>query len=517
MSTSRAGRPALRRRLTAALVAVCAGVSLSACDFEVTSLPLPGGPDVGDEPMQVTVEFRDVLDLVPQSAVKIDEVSIGKVTSVELDTETQTAVVTVEVPADTKLPANAVAEIRQTSLLGEKFVELDAPEEGAETALLEDGDTIPLDRTGRNPEVEEVLGALSLVLNGGGVAQLQTISQEVNAALEGREDAAKSVLNQIDELTGQLDDNKGDIVNAIEALDRLARSAREQQGTINAALEELPSALNSIDRQREDLVRMLEALNDLSDVGVRVIRLSKDSTIEALTQLQPVLTKLADSGDAFVDSFNVALTFPFIDEVVGRDPQVARNINFGDYTNLSVTLDLDLGDLNLPGLPCTVLEEIPDDLPLEDILDLQNLCEGASDAITQCVNDPTPANCARLPEGVLDAVCESLPVNLPVLCGGPGGRGNGGGGLLPNLGDGLGNLGTNLGNNLGNLLGGGRRGSSSGGSGADGGLGGLLNRPAPGASAPRATSGPTMGQLMQAYDPGLVSMLVPPLADGGRS
>ena len=508
----------LRRRVAAVLAALCAGAALSACDFEVTSLPLPGGPDVGDDAMTVEVKFRDVLDLVPQSAVKIDEVSIGKVTAVELDVESQTAVVTLELPADTELPANAVAEIRQTSLLGEKFVELDAPEEGAETALLEDGDVIPLERTGRNPEVEEVLGALSLVLNGGGVAQLQTISQEVNAALEGREDAARSVLTQIDELTGQLDENKGDIVDAIEALDRLARSAREQQGTINAALEELPSALDSIDRQREDLVRMLQALNQLSDVGVRVIRASKDSTIESLRQLQPVLTKLADSGDAFVDSFNVALTFPFIDEVVGRDPQVARNIHFGDYTNLSATLDLDLRNLQLPGLPCTLLEEIPDNLPLEDILDLQNLCEGASNAITRCVNDPTPANCAALPAGVLEAVCDSLPVNLPVLCGGPGGRGNGGGGLLPDLGDNLGNLGSNLGNNLGNLLGGGGRGSSSGGgSGGLGGLGGLLNRPAPGAAAPRAESAPTVGRLMDDYDDGLVAMLVQPLVSGGSS
>ena len=39
-----------------------------------------------------------------------------------------------------------------------------------------------------------MLGALSLLLNGGGVAQLKTITTELNNALEGREDSAKSVL-----------------------------------------------------------------------------------------------------------------------------------------------------------------------------------------------------------------------------------------------------------------------------------------------------------------------------------
>ena len=54
-----------------------------------------------------------------------------------------------------------------------------------------------MDRTGQNPEVEEVLGALSLLLNGGGVGQLQTITRELNKTLHGREGDARSVLHQI--------------------------------------------------------------------------------------------------------------------------------------------------------------------------------------------------------------------------------------------------------------------------------------------------------------------------------
>ena len=60
-----------------------------------------------------------------------------------------------------------------------------------------------------------------------------------------------------------------------------------------------------------------------------------------------MLTELANSGDDFVKAFHVFLTYPFVDEVVGRDPQVARNLHMGDYTNLSITLDIDLTE----GLP----------------------------------------------------------------------------------------------------------------------------------------------------------------------
>jgi phospholipid/cholesterol/gamma-HCH transport system substrate-binding protein len=109
---------------------------------------------------------------------------------------------------------------------------------------------------------------------------------------------------------------------------------------------------------------MLRALAHLSDVGVRVIQASKAATIDSLERLDPVLTQIAASGDDFVNAFQVFLTYPFVDDVVGRDPQVARNLHMGDYTNLSVTLDLDLDTgVTLPtGLP-TGVPTLPTSLP----------------------------------------------------------------------------------------------------------------------------------------------------------
>jgi phospholipid/cholesterol/gamma-HCH transport system substrate-binding protein len=354
--------------LRALVLGMLGSLLLAGCDASVYSLPLPGGPDVGEDPMTVKVEFADVLDLVPQSTVKVNDVSVGKVTDIDL--EGYQALVTLAVRRDVELPDNAVAELRQTSLLGEKFVELSAPEQGASSNPLGDGDTIPIERAGRNPEVEEVLGALSLLLNGGGVAQLKTITQELNKALEGREESARSVLRNLRTFTGQLDENKADIVAAIESLNRLALAAEKQLPTIDKALDELPSALDSIDRQRDDLVEMLAALNDLSDVAVDVIARSKGATITSLERLDPVLTQLAASGDDFTNAFHVFLTYPFVDEVVGRDPQVARNLHMGDYTNLSITLDVDVqgGLTSTPTLPTNLPTVIDPTVVVNDVL-----------------------------------------------------------------------------------------------------------------------------------------------------
>jgi hypothetical protein len=150
---------------------------------------------------------------------------------------------------------------------------------------------------------------------------------------------------------GELDRNKTAIVGAIDNVNRLAAQLRAQDGTIKKTLDDLPAALKSLNGQRADLVRMLHALQRLSGVGVRVIKASKTSTIDSLRDLAPVLTAFADAGQDMPKALQVFLTYPFVDAAVGNDPQVARNLHMGDYTNLSVRLDLDLSSLNLPAPP----------------------------------------------------------------------------------------------------------------------------------------------------------------------
>ena len=161
------------------LLAACAAVLvLAGCTStgvnSIYDVPLPGGADLGDHPYRVTVEFADVLDLVPQAAVKVNDVVVGRVETITLGgADKWTPQVVVAVNGDVKLPADATASLRQSSLLGEKFVELAAPEGSANTRRLRDGAVITADRTNRHTEVEEVFGALSLLLNGGGIGQLQ--------------------------------------------------------------------------------------------------------------------------------------------------------------------------------------------------------------------------------------------------------------------------------------------------------------------------------------------------------
>nr|WP_189939849.1 MCE family protein [Streptomyces aurantiogriseus] len=326
----------LPRRGGAVVWAAVGSLMLTGCEFNGWyDVPLPGGAAADGRAYHVTVEFRDVLDLVPQSAVKVDNVTVGAVEKVALDG--WHARVRLRVADSVKLPGNAVAELRQTSMLGEKYVALSAPAGTAPAGRLRDGDLIPLSRSGRNPEIEEVLSALSALLNGGGVAQLKTITVELNKALEGRENRVKSLLKELNTFLGGLDGQRKDIVRALKGIDRLAKRLGKEKKTIATAVETMPPALKVLADQRRDLTKMLTALSELGKTGTRVVNASRDDTVANLRQLRPILQQLDKAGDDLPNSLELLTTYPF--------PRNAVDAVKGDYVNLHVTADLDLSGI----------------------------------------------------------------------------------------------------------------------------------------------------------------------------
>jgi len=408
------------KRRRAVVVLAAAAVVLSGCDFTPYSLPLPGGADLGNHPYTVKAEFRDAMDLVPQGGVRSSDVSVGRIKSVELNKNAWTATVTMEINGDTVLPDNTEATIRQTSLLGEKFVSLDAPPGGG-SGRLSNGDVIGLDHSGRNPELEEVLSAAALLFNGGGLDKVNTITRELNNLMDGRESNIRDLIDNATIFTQTLDQNKDAIIGALQKIDHLAVRTNAQEDEIDVALRDIPPALKVLDKQRNDLVKMLKALDNLGDVATDVIRKSKDNTLLDLRNLQPVLRGLADAGDGLVGSLRSLITFPFADTLMGNSvarteascasdtKSIVRNgACFGDYINLDINLQLNtqqglglvaallsMGGVALPtssALSSTTAKKATDSSTAtsEDTADESDAADAVSD-VTGKVTDLLPA------------------------------------------------------------------------------------------------------------------------------
>ncbi|HVW45225.1 MAG TPA: MCE family protein [Amycolatopsis sp.] len=326
--------------------ALVATLALTGCRFTGPgSWSLPFTPGGGDGSFPVTVEMAQVDNLVPNSEVKVGDVTVGNVESIDFDN--WHAKLTLRLGGGTSLPGNATARVGQKSLLGAEYLELSPPAGDAPQGRLTAGAVIPLERTGDYPSTEEFLGALSVVLNGGGLAQIKTITTEVNDVLRGRAADARGLLSNLDTLVSQLNQQTGNITHALDSLNQFSGALARQNDSLAKALDELPAGVRVLNDERVNLTQTLTALSDLSDVGTRVLNGTRDDLLANLQQLQPVLGKLSDSGNDLVDSLSLVGNFPWPGRTVA-------NAVRGDYANIDVTLDLTLPTLQknfLTGMP----------------------------------------------------------------------------------------------------------------------------------------------------------------------
>ena len=319
------------KRTRLAVATAFVGLLTSGCGMlsgGVYDTPLPGGADVGDDPITLTADFEDVLDLVPQSSVKVDNVAVGRVSEIRLNEGGMSARVELVVNSEVNLPAGTTARLQQTSLLGEKYVALVRPESPASGDELTTGDRIGLAETSQAAEVEEVLGALSLVLNGGGIGQFQEISRELQQVSDGRPEDIKAFLRQMKTFVSGLDDRKEAISDALDGLARLSKTLDDDKAKIVSALDGLSPGMKVFVDQRKQLVRMLESLDRLSDVTVDTLDAAQDDIVRDFKALDPILTQLAKAGSDLPDSLQILLTYPFPDSVLGAIK--------GDYLNVFI-------------------------------------------------------------------------------------------------------------------------------------------------------------------------------------
>jgi phospholipid/cholesterol/gamma-HCH transport system substrate-binding protein len=382
--------PLLRGRPVGLFLLLALAFMASSCRFDgAYDLPLPGGKAVDPgHAITLTAEFTDALNVVPRTAVMVDDVPVGQVS--QIDRVGWHAKITMQVRKDLDLPANTVAEIRQTSLLGEKYVALLPPTGTAPTGRLSDGDDIPLSATSRNPEVEEVLGALSFVLSGGGIGQLRTISTELNKMMDGRTGEMRDLLGRINTLVATLDDQKDDIVAAMEGINRLTATLDKERGTIGDAIDAIGPAVKVLNQQHRALVTMLTELDKLGQVGTRVIRGSRDDLVATLRHLEPTLRGLADAGQSLPRGLGIIASFPF--------PKEAADLAKGDYANALFYMKFDLDKLFGSG----------------GFGDSSNI----PSPVEICMATPFAPVCQKLGDSLLAQLCSLMPTNP--LCPGVG-------------------------------------------------------------------------------------------------
>jgi phospholipid/cholesterol/gamma-HCH transport system substrate-binding protein len=327
-------RIAVRRVLA---IGCCVALTGTGCAFHgLNSLPLPGAVGRGPGADIYHVEMANVVTMESNSPVMIDDVVVGSVGPMKV--KDWHADVEISVKRDVVIPANAVASIGQTSLLGSMHLELNPPLGQPGVGRLRPGATIPLSRSSTYPSTEQTLSSLSLVVNGGGLGQIGDIIHNFSAALAGRAGAVRDLINRFDTFVGTLDQQRDNIVASITALDQLAGTFAAQHDVITEALRKLPPALEVLIKERPRLTAALDRLRTFSNTATGLINDTQADLVRNLKNLEPTIKGLADVGPNLDLALAALTVFPFTQNFVDRAVR-------GDFFNLHVDLDLTIPKL----------------------------------------------------------------------------------------------------------------------------------------------------------------------------
>jgi phospholipid/cholesterol/gamma-HCH transport system substrate-binding protein len=326
------------RRLVRWAAMAAAILMVSGCNWHgLNSLPMPGTEGKGSGAYTIQAQLPDVTNIQPNSRVRVADATVGNVTKVER--QGWHALVTMRLNGDVRLPANATAKVGQTSLLGTLHIELAPPADGPPQGSLHEGSLIPLDRGGSYPTTEQTLAAISMLLNGGGLGQIQDITKAFSSAFNGREQDLRSFIQQLNEFTQHLDSQTDDILSATDSLNRLAEQFAAQKPVLDKALRTIPDALAVLSARRSDLAEAFDKFGKFSALAADSVNQTKTAFVAELNALGPVLNALANSGPALTRSLGVLPTYPWIGETL-------QNWVRGDYANLTAVFDLTLSRLD---------------------------------------------------------------------------------------------------------------------------------------------------------------------------
>jgi phospholipid/cholesterol/gamma-HCH transport system substrate-binding protein len=324
------------------------GVALSGCGWRgLNSLPMPGTEGHGPGAFTIQAQLPDVNNIQENSRVRVGDVTVGNVT--EIERQGWHALLTMTLNGDVELPANATVTVGQTSLLGSLHVELAAPTNVPPQGRLHEGSLIPLSAGGAYPSTEQTLAAVSLLLNGGGIGQVQDITTAFSTAFAGRESDLRSLLTQLDLFIANVNDQSDDVIAATQSLNDLVGQIAEQKPVLDKALTTIPDALTVLKDERENLAEALDQLGQFSALAADSANQTTQSLVRELRNLGPVLESLANAGPALTRSLSFFSVYPFAKETLTKWFR-------GDFANLTAVIDLTLSRLDSSFLTGTRFE-----------------------------------------------------------------------------------------------------------------------------------------------------------------
>ena len=242
----------------------------------------------------VQATFDDVVDLVPEASVKLNDVDVGLVESIEL-TDDQQALVTMGLNPDAPVPTDVRAVLAKTSVLGERYIDLEPiGEDVAQACCIEDGTTI--EETVVRSDIEDLVSSGSQLLASVSADAVASTIQLGAEAFGGREQLIGSFIDDVNVLVSNLDEDTEDLLALLDAFDRVTGAYAPNSAENAAVLEDLRVAAAALDDQDEQLLDTLDDVTRLSAEATSFLSGHQDEIVDFVRRARKVLQEVEQAN-----------------------------------------------------------------------------------------------------------------------------------------------------------------------------------------------------------------------------
>jgi phospholipid/cholesterol/gamma-HCH transport system substrate-binding protein len=247
--------------------------------------------------MTIIGQFKQVGDLVKNANVQASDVRIGNIDDIKLvgsPTDGYHADVTMCIDQGEHVSSNVRAVIRTTSLLGEKFVDLQQQAPGP--PYLQQGDVLSLSQTGKSAELEDVFAKLASILGTGDLEDINRFTHSQAVIFKGHVKDVRTLLTELDRFTGTLAQRRGQIASAVDHLDNVAHSILNNSPVLQNFLKSFAGSSSVLSAQRHALQRLLFSLDRFSSISVQLLNSTAGGLNKQFRDLRPILRTLVASS-----------------------------------------------------------------------------------------------------------------------------------------------------------------------------------------------------------------------------
>ncbi len=285
------------------------------------SLLLTGG--VFARTYKINALFRDAAGIQADDKVRVAGLEAGRVKGVEV----QGGIVAVELGVNrgVELPKDARAEIIVETLLGKRSVNLVAdfaPRSLAQNVgdqeLLQDGDTIPLNRTTTPIDIVQLNDISVKLAEESDPVALNEFLKDLSQITAGKQRQVRQVVTGLRDVLRAVDSRKEQLARLLSSLRVLFTTLGERRESLVSFIDSFRTVFNRLALRQRELATLLQATDSASHETANLVARNRPVLDASLNNLRVVMETLGRH------QLDLAATISYLEDSVQGYQSVAR-------------------------------------------------------------------------------------------------------------------------------------------------------------------------------------------------